>query len=181
MMNIVFHRCCRAQNEPASDSVVLPYERRERPRQRVVLESGREAGVVLPRGTVMRGGDRLASSCGITACVVAAPEPVSTVHRHDPRELARIAYHLGNRHVALEVGAGWVRYLRDHVLDDMVRGLGAEVHHEIAPFEPEAGAYASASTHPHTHRHSHPHPRPGPHTHAHPHPPGDPHGSRSHD
>ena len=71
--------------------------------------------------------------------------------QHDPWSLARAAYHLGNRHVALQVGSGWLRYLHDHVLDDMVRGLGFEVVVEEAPFEPEAGAYGG-----HGHSHSHP-------------------------
>jgi hypothetical protein len=81
--------------------------------------------------------------------IVAAPERVSTVRSRDLRELARAAYHLGNRHVALEVGDGWVRSLTDHVLDAMVEQLGLPVAHEVEPFEPEAGAYAGHSSHSH--------------------------------
>ena len=98
--------------------------------------------MLLPRGTVLRGGDLLRSRNGETIAVVAAPEEVSTVHCTDRRTLARIAYHLGNRHVMLEVGDGWVRYARDHVLDEMVRYLGCDAVHEHVPFEPEGGAYA---------------------------------------
>jgi urease accessory protein len=73
------------------------------------------------------------------------------VTSEDAWQLARASYHLGNRHVALQIGRGWVRYQHDHVLDDMVRGLGLTVTIEQAPFEPEAGAYGGAHTH-----HAHP-------------------------
>ena len=76
--------------------------------------------------------------------MVAGPEAVSTVNADDPKALARAAYHLGNRHVAVQVGDGWLRYLADHVLDDMLRGLGLEPKSERAPFEPESGAYGHA-------------------------------------
>lgn len=131
------------------DRLVLPFEHRQKARQRARLESGREIGIALPRGTVLRGGDRLCTGSGEAVVVVAAPEPVSTVYCDVPRQLARVAYHLGNRHVALEVGDGWVRYGHDHVLDDMVRHLGAEPVQDTQPFEPEAGAYAGAHRHEH--------------------------------
>lgn len=139
--------------EQPRERVVLPFERRQIARQRVVLESGREIGIMLPRGTVLRGGDLLRCPSGESVAVLAAAEEVSTVRCGDPLGLARIAYHLGNRHVALEIGDGWVRYGRDHVLDAMVRGLGGDVEHESAPFEPEAGAYAHGHGHSHGHRH----------------------------
>ena len=78
-------------------------------------------------------------------------ETVSTVHTGDAVMLARASYHLGNRHVALQIGAGWLRYQHDHVLDDMLRGFGLEVRVEEAPFEPEGGAYVAAN-HSHAHR-----------------------------
>jgi urease accessory protein len=81
--------------------------------------------------------------------VCAAPEAVTTAHAGDPLGLARASYHLGNRHVPLQVGPGWVRYQRDHVLDDMVRGLGLRVVHESARFEPERGAYHGHAHPPH--------------------------------
>ena len=108
---------------------------------------------MLPRGTVLRGGDQLASAAGRTVTIAAAPEAVSTVRSEDGRSLARIAYHLGNRHVQVQVGDGWLRYLADHVLDAMVAGLGAKTQRESAPFEPEAGAYG-CSGHHHDHAHS---------------------------
>ena len=128
--------------------LILPFELRSKSRLRTVLSTGEEAGLLLDRGTVLRGGDLLLAEDGRVIEVVAAAEQVSTVRAADPWSLARAAYHLGNRHVALEVGAGWVRYLHDHVLDDMVRGLGLELTIEAAPFEPEAGAYGG-------HHHSH--------------------------
>ena len=128
--------------------LTLPFELRSKSRLRTMLSTGEEAGLVLDRGTVLRGGDLLLADDGRVVQVVAAAEQVSTVRAADPWSLARAAYHLGNRHVALEVGSGWVRYLHDHVLDDMVRGLGFEVTIEDAPFEPEAGAYGG-------HQHSH--------------------------
>jgi urease accessory protein len=111
-------------------------------------------GLFLPRGLTLRNGDLLQSDDGLVVRIEAAPEPVSTVRSHDALALARVCYHLGNRHVPLQVEAGWVRYLHDHVLDDMVRGLGLEVIFEQAPFEPEAGAYQGGS-HGHSHAHSH--------------------------
>lgn len=127
--------------------LVLPYEQRCRSRFRTRLADGAEVGVLLARGQILRGGDRLLAEDGRVVEVTAAPESVSTVRARDARLLARVAYHLGNRHVALQVGDGWLRYSHDHVLDDMVRGLGAELLAEQAPFEPEAGAYHQGHEH----------------------------------
>jgi urease accessory protein len=136
--------------------LVLPFELRCRSRFRAHLVSGEEVGVLLTRGQILRGGDRLLTEDGRVVEVGAAPEWVSTVRTADARLLARVAYHLGNRHVALQVGDGWLRYRHDHVLDDMVRGLGAELGVEQAPFEPEAGAY-QGDGHGHDPHHSHDH------------------------
>ncbi|MGB5276272.1 MAG: urease accessory protein UreE [Gammaproteobacteria bacterium] len=131
--------------------VTLPIEQRVRSRLRVKLDDGRDAGLFLPRGTLLRDGDRLASDNGDVIEVVAAAETVTTVHCHDVTLLARAAYHLGNRHVPLQVEDGWLRYQHDHVLDDMLMQMGLEVVVEQAPFEPEAGAYQQAA---HGHHHS---------------------------
>ena len=128
---------------PADAELVLPFDLRNKSRLRTALASGEEVGLFLERGTVLRNGDRLEAEDGRVIVVVSAPETVSTVHAHDPWQLARVSYHLGNRHVPLQIGAGWVRYQHDHVLDDMVRGLGSGVTIEEAPFEPEAGAYSA--------------------------------------
>lgn len=135
----------------AMDRLILPFELRQKSRLRTRLASGVEVGLFLERGTVLRGGDQLQAEEGTIIEVVAADETVSTVVSADASQLARAGYHLGNRHVAVQIGKGWLRYRHDHVLDDMVRGLGLEVIVEQAPFEPEGGAYG------HTHGHSHGH------------------------
>lgn len=121
------------------DHLTLNYSGREKARQRVCLQSGEEITISLKRGSVMRNGDYLMTEAGRYVLVQASPEPVSTITTDG--NLVQIAYHLGNRHVSLQVEQGWVRYQRDHVLDDMVNGLGGTIHHELAPFEPEGGAY----------------------------------------
>jgi urease accessory protein len=132
------------QRRAASDRLVLPFELRSRSRFRAQLEAGEPVGVQLPRGQILRGGDQLLAPDGRVIDIAAANEAVSTVRGDDSAQLMRAAYHLGNRHVPLQIGADWIRYGHDHVLDDMVRGLGLLVYLEYAPFEPEAGAY-----HPH--------------------------------
>ncbi len=126
---------------PCNTSLTLPFDLRQKSRQRVRLDDGREAALILPRGVVLRGGDSLRADGGELIAVRAAIEAVSIASSDDARLLARAAYHLGNRHVPVQVGAGWLRYGRDHVLDDMLHGLGLSVRHEESPFEPESGAY----------------------------------------
>jgi urease accessory protein len=128
----------------ANETLVLPFEQRCKSRLRTRLASGEEVGLFLPPGTVLRGGARLAANDGRIVQVDAADEPLLEARCDDPRLLARAAFHLGNRHVAVEVGAGWLRFERDRVLADMVRGLGLAVAEVTAPFEPEAGAHAPA-------------------------------------
>ena len=148
-----FVQIVRGAEIPAEcGKIILEYARREKTRQRARLESGEEVAIKLPRGTVLRGGDLLTSTSGRGVCVIAGDESVSTVRAETAEGLARAAYHLGNRHVWLQVGPGWIRYLADHVLDDMVRGLGLDPVAELAPFEPEAGAY-SAHSHAGSHEH----------------------------
>lgn len=148
-----------AKKKGAADTcltVSLPWEQRLKSRLRVRLDSGEEAGIFLPRGTVLRGGDMLVSAEGEAVLVRAALETVSTVRTGDPLLLARLCYHLGNRHVALEIGKGYLRYLHDHVLDGMVHGLGGEAVIEEAPFEPEHGAYGGTGGYGgHSHGHQH--------------------------
>jgi urease accessory protein len=122
----------------ASARVSLAFEYRQRSRQRARLDSGEEIGMVMPRGEVLRGGDRLLASDGRVFEVVSAPERL--LHIEAP-SLARIAWHLGNRHVPVQVGDEFLRIAEDRVLDAMLRGLGASVTHVEAPFEPEGGAY----------------------------------------
>lgn len=141
----------------AFTSLTLPFEKRQICRQRVMLDNGEEAGLMIERGIVLRAGDRLQTDDGRHIEVKAAAETVSTVHSNNPLQLARACYHLGNRHVSLEIRDGWVRYQHDHVLDDLVRELGLEPVCESAPFEPEAGAYGQGHGHGHSHDHGHTH------------------------
>jgi len=136
----------------ADARLILPFHLRQKSRLLTTLEGGEEIGLLLPRGTVLRGGDLIASDEGRIVEVVAAPEGVSVVTAAASRELARAAYHLGNRHIAVQVLDGSLHYLHDHVLDDMVRGLGFTIGYASLPFEPEAGAY-SHSGHVHDHEH----------------------------
>ena len=152
------------------DQLVLRFDQRQKARQRARLVSGREVGIQLPRGTVLRNGDCLQGESGEIVRVVAAPEPVSIASCNDPLLLMRAAYHLGNRHVQLEVRRGYLRYLRDHVLDHMIESLGLRVTYSHEPFEPEAGAYAGqAHVHGHGHGHGHNHDHAHGHDHGHEH------------
>ena len=132
-------------------TLTLPLEQRVRSRMRVTLDDGSEAGLFMERGSALRDGDLLSDDDGFTVLIRAAAEPVSTVECSDTLMLVRVAYHLGNRHVPLQIEPGRVRYQHDHVLDDMVRGLGLAVRMEQAPFEPEAGAYGGHHHHAHDH------------------------------
>ena len=143
-----------AESRPADADLVLPFQLRTKSRLRTELPSGEEVGLILERGTILRDGDRLLADDGRVIRIVAAPERVSTVSAEEALTLMRAAYHLGNRHVVLQIGEGWLRYQHDHVLDEMARGLGLSVRVEEAPFEPEAGAYGGhSSLAPHGHSH----------------------------
>jgi urease accessory protein len=143
----------RAQGPRRPDGQLeLPFEARCRSRLRATMPNGEVAAIVMARGQVLRGGDLLLADDGRVIEVRAAAELVSTVRGAEPERLLRAAYHLGNRHVTLQIGADWLRYNHDHVLDDMVRGLGLRVDVEQAPFEPESGAYAPhEAARPHDH------------------------------
>jgi urease accessory protein len=126
----------------ATGLLTLGFEERRRSRMRLRLDDGREAALILPHGTVMRDGDRLRDpEQGEVVTVRAAAQTLSVVHAGDGVQLARAAYHLGNRHIPVQVGAGWLAYEHDHVLDGMIEDLGLEVGTRVAPFEPEAGGY----------------------------------------
>jgi urease accessory protein len=135
--------------------LILPYELREKSRQRAALASGEEVAVFTVRGTVLRDGDLLKGDDGRIVKVKAAPEATYKVVCDSPQALLRCAFHLGNRHTQAQVGDGWLRIRKDVVLKDMLAGLGASVSEEQAPFEPEAGAYGSGHHH-HGDEHHHP-------------------------
>ncbi len=143
----------------------LPFEARQKSRFKAKLASGEEVGVMLPRGEILRGGDLVTASDGRVFEIVSQLEELLNVECATPAALAKIAYHLGNRHVPVEVGDGYLRIAADHVLERMVEGLGAKVTMKTAPFEPEAGAYGgvghehgAAKIHDHHHdEHDHDH------------------------
>jgi urease accessory protein len=137
-----------------TDVLSLPYDERKKSRLRARSEAGHEVAIVLERGSSLRHGDLLAADSGEILLVRAAAESVSDVTSADAVSLAKAAYHLGNRHVPLQIERGALRYQRDHVLDAMVLALGLQVTQRTAAFEPESGAY---SGHSHSHGDEHEH------------------------
>ncbi|HLJ70225.1 MAG TPA: urease accessory protein UreE [Roseiarcus sp.] len=161
-----------------ADSIVLDYD--ERHRRRVTMAGVRGLAFLLDlaEATMLRGGDGLALDDGRIVEVVAAPEPLAEIRCKDALALARIAWHLGNRHLPVELTRRALRIRRDHVIEEMARGLGGEVAAIEAPFNPEGGAYAASHAHEHGHdadhhghghdHHDHGHER-RPHAHDHRH------------
>jgi urease accessory protein len=145
--NIALIRERVAPQKDYDDRLVLPFDRRQKSRLRTRLESGTEVGLFLERGTMLRDGDFLRTEEGLLVRVVAAIEQVYLVRCESPFHLMRAAYHLGNRHVPLEIGDGWLKLKRDTVLRDMLLGLGATVSDAELPFDPEAGAYGGGHSH----------------------------------
>ena len=125
----------------------LPYEQRQKRWLRARLASGEQVALKLRRGETLRGGDLLAAPDGGAIEVSAAPEKVLHVVCSSSLELARAAYHLGNRHAAVQLGHGFLRIIEDAVLEEMLRGLGAKLTKIEAPFEPEPGAYGGGHAH----------------------------------
>jgi urease accessory protein len=152
-------------------TVELDWDRRQRSRIDAVDSRGRRLGIFLPRGSVLRGGDVLVAEDGSLIRVLAAPQPVLRVSacpaHGGPVDLPRAAYHLGNRHVALEVRGDHLQLEPDPVLAAMLRAMHLIVQTLDAPFEPEGGAYAPAAHghahagHAHDAAHAHPPPAPG--------------------
>src|SRR5579859_3886086 len=127
--------------------VTLSFDARCKSRLLVELENGERAGLLIERGRILRGGDRVSLADGREAEIVAADETLIEAVSDDPSLVAKAAYHLGNRHVAVQVMKDRLRCLADHVLADMLRGLKLEVRSITAPFEPESGAYGTHHAH----------------------------------
>jgi urease accessory protein len=143
-MLVIESRCDKAVHQ---EQLSLPFELRQKSRLRTKLASGEEAGLFLEHGSILRGGDCLRANDGRIVLVVAANEELMEAKCATPFELVRAAYHLGNRHVPVQIGDGWLRFQADDVLAQMLRGLKATVSKVSAPFEPEAGAYAGGHHH----------------------------------
>ena len=150
-MLVIESRCDKAAHQ---EQLSLPFELRQKSRLRTKLASGEEAGLFLEHGSILRGGDCLRAVDGRIVLVVAADEALMQAQCTTPLELGRAAYHLGNRHVPVQIGEGWLRFQADEVLAQMLRGLKASVSEVTAPFEPEAGAYAGGHHHSMDARHS---------------------------
>ncbi len=145
-----------AAPETLATTLTLDWERRQRSRLRARFDDGREVALLLPRGTRLRDGDVLQIDGGALVLVRAAAEELSCVESTDTGLLMRACYHLANRHVPVQFDASRLCYRRDHVLDEMLRGLGMSVTAVMAPFEAEAGAYGHhADAHPDGHHDTH--------------------------
>jgi urease accessory protein len=169
-----------------ASEVSLDWDIRQKSRFDATDSGGRSIGVFLPRGTVVRGGDVLVAEDGSLIRVVAAPQAVlhiSHCPQHGtPFDLTRAAYHLGNRHVPIELKSDHLKIEPDHVLAEMLRAMHLIVRADTLAFEPEGGAY-SAQGHAHGHSHSHGHAHGADHGHGHGHDHGDAHdhGADDHD
>ena len=156
-------------------TVSLDWDVRQKSRFDATDSTGRTLGVFLARGSTVRGGDVLVAEDGSLVRVQAAPQPVMVVRacpQHgSPFDLTRAAYHLGNRHVALELQPDHLKLEPDHVLAEMLTRMHLIVTQEEAPFEPEGGAYAGGQGHAHGHSHEQGHD----HKHEHGHEPGHDH------
>lgn len=140
----------------AVDTITLDRQARYRRRVLLTTDHGHELMLDLPEATYMAHGDVLGTSNGTYVRVVAAPEPLTEIHAHGVVELARIAWHIGNRHTPAEITRDAIYIQPDHVLAEMVIGLGGHLREVMRPFEPEGGAYGSKgplieSHHGHSH------------------------------
>jgi urease accessory protein len=154
-------------------TIELDWDVRQKSRFGATDCQGRELGVFLPRGTLVRGGDVLVAEDGTLVRVIAAPQPVLRItactEHGSPFDLTRAAYHLGNRHVPIELRPDHLKIEPDHVLADMLRAMHLVVTEQHDAFEPEGGAYAQGHGHAHhAHGHSHGHDEHG-HSHGHAH------------
>ena len=154
-------------------TIELDWDVRQKSRFDTTDSQGRQIGVFLPRGTVVRGGDVLVAEDGSLVRVLAAPQAVLRIthcsQHGTPFDLTRAAYHLGNRHVPIELKPDHLKIEPDHVLADMLRVMHLIVQESEDAFEPEGGAYASHGGHGHGHEHGHDHHDHGDHSHPHEH------------
>jgi len=163
MLRVAAIRSAGHWTPPAADWAVLDYDQRRRRRRSITTEAGLVFLLDMPAVITLHDGDGLELEDGRTVGVRAKPEDLLEITCPEPRHLARIAWHLGNRHLPAEILERAIRIRADHVIAEMARGLGAEVIAIAASFDPERGAYAGGSHHHHADDHDHDHP----HDHAH--------------
>lgn len=174
----------------AFDSATLPHDERHLRRKVLSLSGGGKLLVDLPEPVMLAAGDRLVLDDGRQVEVGAEPEELLEARARDAVHLAELAWHIGNRHLAAQIEAGRLLILRDHVIEDMLKGLGAAVRHVVEPFQPVRGAYSGHGHdhhghdhhghdhHGHDHDHGHSHGHGGPDAHGRM--PGDPHYGHNH-
>ncbi len=175
MLRATSVKAANSWRDTPADTVVLEFDDRHRRRMAMTGTRGLEFLLDLPETVALRGGDALVLEDGRLVEVVAAPEPLIELRGVDPRQMVRLAWHLGNRHLPVQIAGKHLRIRRDHVIEKMVKGLGASVVEIEAPFDPEGGAYVSAGHDHHDHDHGHQH-----HDHSHDHHDDHSHGHDHH-
>ncbi len=175
MLRATSVKAANSWRDTPADTVVLEFDDRHRRRMAMTGTRGLEFLLDLPETVALRGGDALVLDDGRLVEVVAAPEPLIELRGVDPRQMVRLAWHLGNRHLPVQIAGKHLRIRRDHVIEEMVKGLGASVVEIEAPFDPEGGAYVSAGHDHHDHDHGHQH-----HDHSHDHHDDHSHGHDHH-
>ena len=145
-----------ALDKPVSvdDQLELDHLQREKGRIKAITRGGVEARLFVERGNTLKVGEIVKTHCGKYLCVVGKKETVVKASCEDWETFSKACYHLGNRHVKLQIGERWLRITPDHVLEELLHLLGLNVTHELEVFEPESGAYSQSG---HSHGHSHEH------------------------
>jgi urease accessory protein len=144
-----FEKVLARSDEASLPKLTLPYDLRRKTRQLVRLDDGEEIGLLLAPGTILKDGDILESAEGNRVRIAAAAEPILFVTALDGEKLTRAAYHLGNRHIPVEIGPGFLRLEADLVLKDMLKRLEFSVEERKKAFNPESGAYGGGHRHGH--------------------------------
>lgn len=181
MLRAISVKPAQTWREQPADTIVLEFDDRHRRRMAMTATRGLEFLLDLAEVIALRSGDALALEDGRLIEVIAAAEPLVEIRARDAMHLVRIAWHLGNRHLPTQITAKGLRIRRDHVIEEMVRGLGARVIEIEAPFDPEGGAYATAPQGGHVHDHDHHDHDHHDHRHHHGHRHDDGHGHGHHD
>ena len=171
----IYQRLGTGSGKAPRYQLVLDHLQRDRGRLRAWTSDDSEVRIFLDRGKPLQVGEILQSQCGNFVEVVGAEEPVTTARCEDWFTFSRACYHLGNRHVKLQIANGesegdrWLRITPDHVLEEMLELLGLSLTREQAVFVPESGAYSTGHSNGHSHGHSHSHSHTHDHSHEHHH------------